>query len=271
MVPFAKHLKTTLNLHDLLGEACNGQTFCRPQPSSVRQLQSAAGTISCMTTVPASRCVMADCSLITCVSNKKTSACYCPLPWLLVPPLQGNNKIERKDAVFRYGLAAATAPVAAVSSSHDEAPPPAAAAAAAEVRTAARGRHLSKRERAALKKGVTLEELDKQRAEAAATAEAALAAKASALAASTSADPLIKMEPGSDGEGVQEKRSAVGKKKAAAKYRHQDAEDAALLSEFHAAGGPAKSRRERREERKARRASKKSMGLEVCLPHFLLF
>jgi hypothetical protein len=202
--------------------------------------------------------------------TKKTSASHCPLPWLRVPPLQGNNKIERNDDVFRYGLAAATAPVATVSSSHDEAPPPAAAA-AAEVRTAARGRHLSKRERAALKKGVTLEELDKQRAEAAATAEAASAAKASAPAASSPADPLRKMEPGNDGERVQEKRSAVGKKKAAAKYRHQDAEDAALLSEFHAAGGPAKSRRERREERKARRASKKSMGLEVCLPHFLLF
>jgi hypothetical protein len=145
----------------------------------------------------------------------------------------------------RYGLDPSTSTSMELATSSGATPRTAADAAPA---SACRPRHLSKRERVAAKRGLSPNSLDQQRA---------AAAGATAAAQPTASTPKPAPPPAA-------KRGHGGKlKKAAAKYRDQDEEDAALLADFNAATGAARSRKEKRKERAAKMAAKRVAGLEV--------
>lgn len=137
---------------------------------------------------------------------------------------------------------------------------------------ASRPRRLSKHERAALKKGLTLEEFRAQQQEeearrrdavSAAENAAADSAAAGATAAATAA-PRPEPQRGTAAPAPAAKRGQKGKlKKRQGKYADQDAEDAAILAAALGAQGQAKSRGERRAERKAKKDAKKQAGIDV--------
>lgn len=135
---------------------------------------------------------------------------------------------------------------------------------------ASRPRRLSKHERAALKKGLTLEEFRAQQEEEEtrrlSAAPAAEDPAADAAAAAAAAAAALQAERGSAAPPPAAKRGQKGKlKKRQGKYADQDAEDAAILAAALGAQGQAKSRGERRAERKAKKDAKKQAGIDVRL------